>query len=265
MKSGGSKPDYVVGKLRRGRPPLTPLEKARGAYWAWAVQMAAGKDFARIERELSQKPYRHREDGGYDQPHALSKYSRGARTPEPPTHGASSPVRRAERKYPGSSLAYTSITWDLLYPPQNPPDSPLPLTGRLSSYVLERITPEHVVDRDANRILLTDEGVFRTVLIKHIDALGLLLMQWRNGDRERLSIQHVLYTRIWISHAFELMPLFAKCKKLIVPLIEENVPELGVLEGPGGLDLSKTMEERYRDAMFGGLLAGVPFTRSLQT
>lgn len=257
MKSGDNKSDDVVRKLRRGRPPLTLLEKARGAYWAWALQMGVGKDFACIERELSPKPFRHREDGGYDQPHALSKYSRGARTPEPPKHGASSPVYRAERKYPGSSKAYTSITWDLLYPSQNPPENPLPLTGRLSPYVLERILPKDIVDRDENRILLTDDGVSRTVLIKHIDALGLLLMQWRNGDRERLSVPHIFFTRHWLLHAFEWMPVFVKCKGLIVPLIEENIPELGVLEGCGGLDHSKTMEERHQDAFWAAFLGGV--------
>lgn len=258
MKSAENRQNCADDKPARGRPPRTPLEKARAAYWAWGVQMAAGKNFAQIERELSLKRFTQRGDGGYDQPHAWSKYSRGARRPEPPEKGIESPVIQAERKYPGSSLAYTSIAWDLLYASQKSPDIRLRLTGRISSYVLERIKPEHIAKRDAKRILLTDEGVARTVLIKHIDALGLLLMQWRNGDGERLSVQHILYTRTWLLHAFESMPLFAKCKKLIVSLIEESVPELGVLEGPGGLDASKTMEERYRDAMLAGLLSGVP-------
>lgn len=227
--------------------------------------MAACKDFAEIERELSPKPYRHREDGGYDQPHAWSKYSRGDRTPEPPERGPESPIVRAEKRYPGSALAYTSITWDLLYPSHSPPVKPLPLTSRLSPYVLERISPEHIVERNKYRILLTDEGICSSVLIKHIDALGLLLMQWRNGDRRRLSVEQSLYTRIWLSHAFEWMPLFIRCKELIASLIEENVPELGVLEGPFGLDLSKTMEERYRDALYGGLLGDVPLRRRSKT
>ena len=264
MKSGEKQRNDTDDKPCRGRPPRTRLEKAKAAFWAWGVQMAAGKDFAHIERELSLKTFRQREDGGYDQPHAWSKYSRGARKPEPPEKGIESPVIRAERKYPGSALAYTSITWDLLYPSQNPLVKPLPLARRLSPYVLERISPEHIVTRDRNRILLSNEGVRRTVLIKHIDALGLLLMQWRNGDRKRLSVEHILYTRVWLSQAFESMSRFAKCKELLVSLIEENVPELGVLEGPGGLDLSKPLEERYRDAIFAGFLVGIPLEGGFQ-
>lgn len=258
MTSDEDQRNYTPSRPRRGRPPRKLLERARGAFWAWSVRIDSGKDFASIERELSPKIFRRLDGGSYDQPHAWSKYSRGARTPEPPEKGTISPVIRAEGMYPGSSLAYTSITWDLLYPQQNPLVRPLPLTKRLSPYVLERISPEHIVARDRNRILLSNEGIRRAVLIKHIDALGLLLMQWRNGDRKRLSVEHILYTRFWLSYAFESMSNFAKCRQLLITLIEENVPELGVLEGPGGLDLSKPLEERYRDAIFAGFLVGVP-------
>lgn len=250
-------PTHTSPKRARGRPALALLDRARSAFWAWTVKERSGLDFAALERELSVSPFCKREGGGYEQPYAWYKYAKGERTPSPPSDGKMSPVLLAERKFPGTALAYQSITWDLIYPAEKDLLTPMQLSNRVSSYVLDHLDEKHIESRDSHRILLTPEGVARTVLIKHMDALGLLLMQWRNGTPKRLSIELVYFTRTWLLHAFEWITPFPECRHLLLRLFEENLDELGVLEGPGGLSLQKSQDERISDAYWAALFAEV--------
>lgn len=248
---------HTALKRARGRPALALLDRARSAFWAWTVKERSGLDFAKLERVLSASPIYKIDGGGYQQPCAWHKYAKGERTPAPPSDGEKSPVLLAEREFPGTALAYQSITWDLIYPAEKDLLTPLQLSNRVSPYVLGRLDEKHIESIDSHRILLTPEGVARTVLIKHIDALGLLLMQWRNGTPKRLSIELVYFTRTWLLHAFEWITPFPECRHLLLRLFEENLAELGVLDGPGGLSLQKSQDERIKDAYWAAWLAGV--------
>lgn len=235
---------------------MSLIDRARSAFWAWTVKNQSGLDFAALERELLPESVRPRAGGGYEQPYAWYKYAKGERAPLPPEKGENSPVLIADKRYPGTAQAYQSFTWDLLYPADEVLPKPLALTNRISPYVLSRLDEEDIEGIDQERILLTLEGAGRAVLIKHFDAFGLLLMQWRNGTPERLSVELVYLTRIWLLHAFEWMSPFPECRHLLLELFQENLCELGVLEGPGGLDLDKNMQERMNDAFWAAFLSG---------
>ncbi len=241
----------------RGRPSAPICDLARASYWAWSVQRAAGKSFAELEREMTLLPFSQRDGGGFNQPHAWLKYAKGERTPTPPSKGDKSPVVHAEKRYPGTRAIYDSIVWDLMYDDQTKPTKRLKLTSRISPFVLNKIDPKDIEKKDQYRILLTADGISSLVLIRHLDAFGLLLMQWRNLDWERLDISLIFLARTWLLYSFQWMEPFVTCRRLMAKLIHHNIRELGLLNGPGGLDPNKTFDERARDAFFSALLGGV--------
>lgn len=241
----------------RGRPKASLLSRVRGAYWARTVQMTAAKSFAVLEREMALKPFPTRDSAGYFQPHAWLKYAKGERTPLSPSKSDTSPVLRAELRYPGTRAVYDSIVWDLLYDAQSRPTKRMRLTSRISPFVLNRINPEHIQEKDQYRVLLTHDGIANLVLIRHLDALGVLLMQWRNLDWERADLAMIYLARTWLLFSFQWMEPFVSCRSLIKKLIHQNVPEMGLLNGPFGLDPKKNTDERIRDAYFSALTGGV--------
>lgn len=253
----GCDDDEDVRIPRRGRPSAPIVDRARASYWAWSVQKAAGKSFAELEREMALQPFSQRDGGSFNQPHAWLKYAKGERTPTPPSKGDKSPVIQAEKRYPGTRAIYDSIVWDLMYDYQTKPTKRLNLTHRISPFVLNKIDPKDIEKKDQYRILLTTEGISKLPFIRHIDALGLLLMQWRNLDWERADISIIYLARTWLLYSFQWMEPFVTCKRLIAKLIHQNVVELGLLNGPMGLDPKKTFDERVRDAFFAALLGGV--------
>ena len=241
----------------RGRPKASVLDRVRGAYWARTVQMTAAKSFAVLEREMALKPFPRRDGGGYDQPHAWLKYAKGERTPFSPSESDTSPVLRAEVRYPGTRAVYDSIVWDLMYDAQSRPTKRMKLTSRISPFVLNLINPEHIQEKDQYRILLTHDGIANLVLMRHLDALGLLLMQWRNLDWERADVAMIYLARTWLLFSFQWMEPFVTCRGLIKKLIHQNVPEVGLLNGPCGLDPKKNTDERISDAFLSALIGGV--------
>lgn len=254
----GSDDDFEDEKLRKaGRPKSPILDRARASYWAWTVKGQAGKSFAELERELALRQFQKRDGGGFEQPNAWLKYAKGERCPLPPSESRNSPVLLAEKRYPGTRAIYDSIAWELMYDSKTPPEKPFQLTSRISPFVLNKINPKHIQKKDRYRILLSPEGISSLVLMRHLDAFGLLLMQWRNHDSDRLDIPLVYLTRTWLLFSFQWMEPFKTCRKLIAQLIHRNLPELGLLNGPGGLDPQKTHEERARDAYMAALLGGV--------
>jgi hypothetical protein len=242
---------------RRGRPNSPVLHRARAAYWAWTVQMTAAKSFAKLEREMALRAFPTRDGGGFAQPNAWLKYAKGQRSALPPSEGDKSPVVRTEARYPGTRAAYDSIVWDLMYDAQSRPMKRLRLTSRVSPYVLSLIKPKHIQEKDKYRILLTHEGIADLVFIRHLDAFGLLLMQWRNLDWERADVSLIYLARTWLLFSFQWMEPFVTCRRMLTKLIHQNVGELGLLNGPGGLDPNKTPDECVRDAFFSALFGGV--------
>lgn len=253
----GFEDDESVQIPRRGHPKSPILERARASYWAWTVQRAAGKTFAELEREMALRQFPPRAGGGFEQPYAWNKYAKGERCPWPPSKGEKSPVVQAEKRYPGTRTVYDSIVWDLMYAYQAQPTKRLKLTSRISPFILNQIDPKHIEEKDQYRILLTTEGISGLVFVRHLDAFGLLLMQWRNLDWERVDISLIYIARTWLLFSFQWMEPFVTCRLLMTRLIHHNVPELGLLNGPGGLDPNKTFVERARDASFAALLGGI--------
>lgn len=241
----------------RGRPRLGLLDRARASYWAYEVKQVSGKSFTVIERELSPEAVRGRDGGGFEQPHAWRKYANGDRAPRSPQQDKSSPVIRAENRYPGTADAYHSVTWDLLYSPENKPLQPQRLTHRIAHNVAERIRSKDIEKRTPCNILLTPQGIRRVASVSHIDAFGLLLMQWRNGTPNRLTVELIYFTRMWLLQALDRGSHFATCQHHILSLVEEHIPELGVLSGPDGLDPSKSEDNRLCDATMAGFFAGI--------
>lgn len=246
-----------VHTSRRGRPRSPILERTRASYWAWTVQRAAAMPFAELERELALRQFPRREGGGFEQPNAWLKYAKGERCPSPPCKGDESPVVQAEKRYPGTHDVYDSIAWELMYDYQTPPTKRLKLTSRISPFVLDKIDPKHIEDKDQYRILLTWDGISRLPLIRHLDAFGLLLMQWRNLDWHRIDVALIYIVRTWLLFSLQWMEPFVTCRHLITKLIHHNVRELGLLYGPAGLDPSKSHDERVRDAFLAALAGGV--------
>lgn len=253
----GSDDDESMHTPRRGRPNSPILERARASYWVWTVQRAAGKSFAELEREMALQQFDPREGGGFKQPNAWRKYAKGERCPLPPSKGDKSPVVQAEKRYPGTMAAYDSIVWDLLYAHQATPTKRLKLTSRISPYVLSKIAPKDIEEKDQYRILLNTNGIANLVLVRHLDALGLLLMQWRNLDWERIDVLLIYMVRTWLLFSMQWMEPFTTSRRLLATLIHHNLPEVGLLNGPGGLDPKKTFDERVRDSALAALVAGI--------
>lgn len=248
---------------RRGRPKSPILDRARAAYWACTVQQTAAKSYAELEREMALRPFPIRDGGGYEQPNAWLKYAKGQRCPLPPNMGEKSPVVRANARYPGTQAAFDSIAWDLMYDAQSRPAKRLKLTSRIAPQILRLIDQKHIQEEDQYRILLTREGIEKLVLIRHIDALGVLLMQWRNLDWERADVSLIYLARTWLLFSFQWLPPFVTCRGLLTKLIHKNVEEFGLLNGPRGLDPKKTINERVDDALWAALLGGVSVNVSI--
>jgi hypothetical protein len=242
---------------RRGRPRSPILDRTRASYWAWTVHRSAEKSFAELEREMALRKFPPRDGGGFEQPNAWLKYAKGERCPLPPSKGDKSPVVQAEKRYPGTKAVYDSIIWDLLYDDQTKPIKRLKLTSRISPNIFNLIDPKHIAEKDQYRILLTPDGISKLIFVRHLDAFGLLLMQWRNLDWERVDASLIYIARTWLLYSFQWMEPFVTCRHLMTKLIHHNVRELGLLNGPGGLDPNKTLDERARDAFFSALLGGV--------
>jgi hypothetical protein len=242
---------------RRGRPKSSILDRSRASYWAWSVRNASGKSFAELEREVAQRQFPKRAGGGFEQTNAWLKYANGERCPLPPSKGDKSPVVQAEKQYPGTKAVYDSIVWDLMYDHQTKPTRRLKLTSRISPIILNQIDPKHIEEKDQYRILLNPEGISNLVFARHLDAFGILLMQWRNLDWERVDISLIYIVRTWLLFSFQWMEPFVTCRRLMANLIHHNVNELGLLNGPMGLDPKKTHDERASDAFYSALFGGV--------
>lgn len=246
-------------KKKRGRPKQGPLAYARAAFWARSVQIVARKKFSELEREISPDSAKPRDGGGFSQPHAWSKYARGKRVPRPPELGDESAVFLAEALYPGTISAYSSITWDFLQESDFQLADLPKLGDRVSPSVLNTLRCGDIEHMDSNRITLSPAGYAYASRIQHFDVLGLMLMQWHGRTAQDLRIHHIFYARLWLMRASRWLFPFRMTRNLLLPLIEERVPELGLLSGPSDLSLAKTDEDIARDAYYGLLFGGESF------
>lgn len=216
-------------RLKRGRPHNSPLELARSRFWAWHVRNTANKSFAELERELKPNSAKTRDGGGFIQHHAWLKYSKGERCPLPPTKGDKSPVLLAEKIYPGTAAAYDSITWDCLGLTEYPPTKPPELTRRISPIIMNRLKPNYIERVDGYSLLLNPLGFACVALIPHIDALGMMLMQWRLGGRDRFDYLLVFFFRHWIVFKAKKLPELETWFDQFLEMVDHYAPELGCL------------------------------------
>jgi len=238
--------DTDIGpRPKRGRPKRDPLEMARAAWWARGVQFASRKGFAELERKLNPTKVRPRDTGGFTQPYAWDKYARGERIPTPPTTGKNcSPILLAEQCYRGTSFCYFSITWDVL---KNGKELNLPaLARRVAPEVMRQLDREKYETSKKYGLILSPAAIADIANIRHLDVLGLMLMQWRGGYYDFLRDFHVYYAREWLLSASRWIFPFRMTRNLLLPLIEERVPELGILTGPLGMSLDRTVEQQLR-------------------
>ena len=71
-----------------------------------------------------------------------------------------------------------------------------------------------------------------------------------------IKYEHIYFIRNWILIASQNFEPFRICKKIIFEVIEENLPEIGFLNGICGIDTDKIHSERVQDSFIAALLSG---------
>lgn len=250
----------MTGKLKRGRPTRSLFDSARGAFWACNLRYISQKILSEIERELNPKCFTNRDGGGYRQPNAYNKYANGTKIPTSPFKAINSPIILAEEKYKTSAEAYHSILWTVLQESENINDID---TNKYQSLIPERLKlalRENGIDLNTSKdLLLTDDEFKKMVYLKNIDVLGLMLLQIIRS-KEIINLRHVFYIRQWLQYSSISYVPFKACYLIIFKLIEERIHEIGSLQGHSGLDIKKSIKERYSDAENAALLSGKMMT-----
>lgn len=230
------------------------IKIAQSMFWANNLKCMTGKNFAEIERELSSSAIEKKDCGGYKQPYAYSKYAAGSRIPTSPSESKDSAVSKAEEKYLRSAAAYNSIFWDLLSSADQDIDMSEYLTRIPNNIRIKlKLVGVNLVER--NSINFKDEDFAKLVLIKDIDILGLMILQIK-ANKHDINYGHVYFIRNWILIASQNFEPFRICKNIIFDVIEDSLPEIGFLNGVGGIDTNKNYSERMQDSFIAALLSG---------
>lgn len=230
------------------------IKIAQSMFWANNLKYMAGKNFAELERELSSSPIEKKDCGGYKQPYAYSKYAAGSRIPTSPSESKDSPITKAEEKYWRSATAYNSIFWDLLSGADQDIDINKYL-ARIPNNIRIRLKLIGVDLAERNSINFKDEDFAKLVLIKDIDVLGLMILQIK-AHKHDINYEHIFFIRNWILITSQNFEPFRICKKIIFEVIEENLPEIGFLNGIDGIDTNKIHSERVRESFIAAFLSG---------
>ena len=234
------------------------IQVAQSMFWANNLKCISGKNFAELERELSSSPIEKKDCGGYKQPYAYSKYAAGSRIPTRPSESKDSPITKAEEKYWRSATAYNSIFWDLLSSANQDIDISKYL-ARIPNNIRIRLKLIGVDLAERNSINFKDEDFAKLVLIKDIDILGLMILQIK-AHKHDIDYGHIYFIRNWILIASQNFEPFRICKNIIFEVIEENLPEIGFLNGIDGIDTDKIHSERARDSFIAAFLSGKSLT-----
>lgn len=86
---------------------------------------------------------------------------------------------------------------------------------------------------------------------------GLMILQIK-AHKHDINYEHIFFIRNWILITSQNFEPFRICKSIIFEIIEENLPEIGFLNGIGGIDTDKTHSERVQDSFIAALLSGKP-------
>ena len=237
-----------------GRPKRSKIESARAAFWASNLSYKSEKSFPDIERELYPESIKKRDGGGFTQPFAFNKYAKGTRSPHHFDDCVDSPVTRAEKKYPGTQSAYSSIFWDLMTIADREIDIKK-FYSRISNLSKMQLKLCGVNLENRTQLLLTDNELAIIFRIKNIDVLGLMLLQIKS-NKETIRYELIYLIREWLLKASLDYAPFKMCLYIIFEAIEENLIELGEMTGSFGLTVNSTDAEKQRGATMAAIFSG---------
>jgi hypothetical protein len=162
-------------------------------------------------------------DGSYTvQPHAWAKYGRGARSViENNDKGIPVRVAWAEQHFPGSSLSYTSLLWDvldkrnknLIFPDRRDVD-----LSKLNKKLLEQL--------DDLVVELTSVRSRIAASIPDLDAFAVLLLGLNADFRGRVDPERVGLAARWMSNWALKIPGLVEAEAMFSRLVFEEFPLL---------------------------------------
>ena len=151
-------------------------------------------------------------------------------------------------------LNWGKSIWDLLSSADQDIDMSEYLTRIPNNIRIKlKLVGVNLVER--NSINFKDEDFAKLVLIKDIDILGLMILQIK-ANKHDINYGHVYFIRNWILIASQNFEPFRICKNIIFDVIEDSLPEIGFLNGVGGIDTNKNYSERMQDSFIAALLSG---------
>lgn len=238
--------------MRRGPKEKSRIEYARAAYWVCNLSYISGKSFTDLERLVTPWAVRKRDGGGFIQPYAFKKYATGQRTPS--ETGSQSPILLAEQHFPGSSSAYYSIFWDIVEMGVNSKTSTEleEVYKRTNLDVIKRL--ENVL-LSPNLPILSDVGKFEARFLSSLDAFALLLLTIRSS--EAITVRDINDLQSWVVFNIKTQP-FAMCSDLLLGILEEAIPELGIVTGPIGFI------QNHKTRSFNSLLSALMSGRKIE-
>lgn len=219
-----------------GKPVNSAIDLLPGVCWVRASQQLCRLSFAEMERAYSGQDFPKKAAGGYDQPYLPSRVAAGKKA-----LSASRPQHRAlllgmEKAHPGSLAIYESFTWDEIRLAGGRTPRRGMSSTRINSAGLKQFAAEDIEEQTKDRLVLTQAGLLKVAENwKHVDALGLMLMQRRLRPGLSSNIVWIALLRRWLGNATRQIFALRMNRAILFEAVELAYPEVAPLAGPNGV------------------------------
>jgi len=219
-----------------------------GAWWAMRLRQATGETFENLDQVFCRLDPKRAATGSIPE---IERFARGSKTLQfaREEHKALRQLGALLDGAAGIDAEYLSVTWDEMLLAVGAARRKPFNAGEVNADLMRDLKASGgIAAIRPNGIVLTQAGVLRCALTRHIDALGLLLMQRRMHRVPIFSSLDVFYIRVWLGNA-RLMFSFRINQKLYLDAIGEAFPELGPMVGEDGIKmiLNESTMQRARD------------------
>lgn len=207
-----------------------------GAWWAMRLRQVTGETFEDLDQAFCRLDPKRAATGSIPE---IERFAKGRKTLQfaREDHKTLRQLANSLDGAAGLETEYMSLTWDEMFlavgaarrKPFNLGEVNADLMGELKAH-------DGIASLQPNGIVLTQAGVLRCSLTRHIDALGLLLMQRRMHRVPIFSSLDIFHIRVWLGNA-RLMFSFRANQQLYLDAMGEAYPELGPMMGEDGIKL----------------------------
>ncbi len=230
--------------IKMGAPVREIVHFLPGSWWATDLQQRSAKTYGELDRLLTDHGERLKPDGSLRaQLYRMKAIAEGRLELQLQRPNHVELRRRAEALQPGVESGFLSVTWDEL----------IQASGfqRRQPFCLDLVSKDLIANLKAHNgiagihldgVELTREGFIRCGGTRHLDALGLLLMQKRLRHVPVFEVPDIFFIRFWLGQAADIAP-FRENRAQILEAISAAYPEFGPLQGEEGVCYASTEEQ----------------------